>query len=113
MELNGALSNPRLGVELPRLTAVKEGLVRKAAANPRKPRSAPKRPAPVLEAITRVLRCEDRPMRTREIYVAAERLLGERLLWKSVKGTLSNYSHGPTPRFARLSRGLYQLTNGE
>jgi hypothetical protein len=52
-------------------------------------------------------------MRTREIHEAAERLLGEPLLWKSVKGTLSNYSHGPAPRFIRLGRGVYQLANGE
>jgi hypothetical protein len=48
-------------------------------------------------------------MRAREIYVAAEQLLGERLLWKSVKGTLSNYAQGQTPRFVRVSRGLYTL----
>ena len=113
MELNGALSNPRLGVELSRLSAARARLLCKAAANHLKPRPVPARPAPVLETITRVLRRENRPMRTREIHEAAERLLGEPLLWKSVKGTLSNYSHGPAPRFIRLGRGVYQLANGE
>jgi hypothetical protein len=67
----------------------------------------------VLDTITRVLGREDRPMRAREIQVAAEQLLGEPLLWKSVKGTLSNYSRGFAPRFVRLSRGVYQLVDGE
>jgi hypothetical protein len=48
-------------------------------------------------------------MRAREIHLAAERLLGEPLLRKSVNGTLSNYAHGHAPRFDRMRRGVYQL----
>ena len=73
------------------------------------PRSAPARPSPVLETITRVLERENRPMRAREIYSAAEELLGRPLLWKSVKGTLFNYVQGRMPRFVRVGRGVYEL----
>ncbi|HEY4977460.1 MAG TPA: hypothetical protein VII05_09005 [Gaiellaceae bacterium] len=73
------------------------------------PRPAPVRPSPVLETITRVLELENRPMRAREIYSAAEELLGRPLLWKSVKGTLFNYAQGRMPQFVRVGRGLYTL----
>ena len=63
----------------------------------------------MLEAITRVLGREDLPMRAREIHSAAEELLGEPLLWKSVKGTLFNYAQGETPRFVRVRRSVYAL----
>ena len=111
LELNGALSNPRAEVELSRLRDVQKRLLLKAAANHMEPRPAPARPSPVLETITRVLELENRPMRAREIYSAAEELLGRPLLWKSVKGTLFNYAQGQTPRFVRASRGVYQLAD--
>jgi len=111
LELNGALSNPRAVVELSRLRDVQERLLQKAAANPIEPKSAPARPSPVLETITRVLELESRPMRAREIHSAAEELLGRPLLWKSVKGTLFNYAQGRMPRFVRASRGVYQLAD--
>jgi hypothetical protein len=63
----------------------------------------------VLETINRVLEYSDRPMRAREIYAAAEELLGEPLVWKSVKETLWNYTSGDRRRFTRVSRGLYKL----
>jgi hypothetical protein len=109
MELNGALSNPRAGVDLFRLRDIQKRLLQKAAANPMKPRSTPARPSPVLETITRVLELENRPMRAREIHSAAEELLGRPLLWKSVKGTLFNYAQGRMPRFVRVGRGVYKL----
>jgi hypothetical protein len=84
-------------------------MLQKAAANPMEPRPAPARPSPVLETITRVLELENRPMRARDIHSAAEELLGEPLLWRSVKGTLFNYTQGRMPRFVRVDRGLYTL----
>ena len=110
LELSGALSNPRLGVELFRLTGVHKRLVQRAAIERRTPGSAPERPAPVLETITRVLESERRPMRTREIHSAAESLLGRTLLPKSVKGTLASYAGGPKRRFRRVCRGEYELS---
>ena len=55
MELNGALSNPRAGVELVRLRVLHDVLLRKALANPREPRPVPAKLSPVLETVTRVL----------------------------------------------------------
>jgi hypothetical protein len=50
-------------------------------------------------------------MRAREIHLAACELHGGNLLWSSVKGALSAYTHGSDCRFHRLRRGLYQLAN--
>jgi hypothetical protein len=109
MELTGALSNPPPRVELSRLRDIQKRLLRKAAANPMEPRSASARPSLVLETITRVLELESRPMRAREVQSAAEELLGRSLLLKSVKGTLSTYVQGRSPRFVRAGPGLYAL----
>ena len=109
LELNGARSNPRLGVELARLSALHEGLLLKIAADPREPRPAQRRPARVLATITRVLEEANCPMRAREIHAAAEQLSGEPLLWSSVKGTLAAYVEGSDPRFERVRRGYYRI----
>jgi RHS repeat-associated protein len=93
MELNGARSNPRLGVELSRLCALHDELLRKALANPREPRPALAKVSPVLETVTLVLELAGKPMRTREIHAAAEYLAGEPLLWNSVKSALAAYAY--------------------
>ncbi|HEY5159645.1 MAG TPA: hypothetical protein VII83_01110, partial [Gaiellaceae bacterium] len=67
LELNGARSNPRPGVELSRLGALHDELLRRALANPREPRLAPTRVSPVLETVTLVLELAGEPMRAREI----------------------------------------------
>jgi len=109
MELNGARSNPRLGVELVRLGALRDELLRRASAGPREPRPALRRPARVLATITRVLEEAEGPMRAREIHAAAEQLAGEPLRWTSVKGTLAAYAEGCESRFERVRRGYYRI----
>jgi hypothetical protein len=110
MELNGARSNPRAGVELSRLGALHEELLRRALANPREPRPAPAKARPsVLEAVTLVLELAGKPMRACEIHVAACELVGAPLLWTSVKATLSADVAGEHPRFRRVRHGVYQL----
>jgi hypothetical protein len=109
MELNGALSNPQAGVELFRLSAIRERLLRETAANPKQPRPSPPHPSPVLETITCVLERAGRPMRVREIHAAVCELAGEPLLWTSVKGALAGYTSGPERRFRRIRRGVYEL----
>lgn len=106
---SGARSNPRAKLELSRLAELHARLVAKAVANPSQPRSAPPKPNPVLETVTRVLEQADRPLRAREIHAAAECLAGQPLLRSSVKGTLAACSSGDHPRFRRVSRGIYQL----
>ena len=109
MELNGARSNPRLGVELSRLGALHGELLRKASANPREPRPVPAKVSPVLETVTLVLELAVEPMRAREIHAAAEQLAGEPLRWTSVKGTLAAYAGGREARFERVRRGYYRI----
>jgi hypothetical protein len=48
-------------------------------------------------------------MRAREIHSSAEEPLGEPLLRKSVKGTLSNHAQDQMPRFVPVGRGLFTL----
>jgi hypothetical protein len=62
----------------------------------------------VLATITRVLKDADRPMRVREIHMAAEQLAGEPLRWTSVKAALAAYAGGSEPRFERVRRGYYR-----
>jgi hypothetical protein len=109
LELNGARSNLRAGVELSRLGAIHYELLRKAQANPRKPRPVPPRVSPVLETVTLVLERAGEPMRAREIHAAACELAGEPLLWESMKAALSADVAGEHPRFRRVRRGVYQL----
>ena len=109
LELNGARSNPQAGVELGRLGALHDELLRRASANPRPPRPVPRHPARVLTTITRVLGEATCPMRAREIHAAAEQLAGEPLPWTSVKGTLAAYVEGSEARFERVRHGYYQI----
>jgi hypothetical protein len=108
LELNGALPNPRAGVELVRLGALHDELLRRASVNPREPQPAPTKVSPVLETVTMVLELAGEPMRAREIHAAACELAGEPLLRSSVKGTLASYASGSDPRFRRIRRGMYQ-----
>ena len=109
MELNGARSNPRVGVELVRLRALHNELLRRALTNPREPRSFPTKVSPVLETVRLVLERAGKPMPAREIHAAACELVGEPLLWKSVKAALAANVTGEHPRFLRVRHGVYQL----
>ena len=108
MELNGARSNPRLQLELFRLSAVYARLLRKAAKATRNPRPAPPSFAPVLAAVTHVLGIADRPMTIGEIHRAAEELADQPLLRASVKAALAAATAGRRPRFRRVRRGVYR-----
>ena len=109
MELNGARSNPQAGVELVRLGALHDELLRKASVDPREPRPAPAKVSPVLETVTLVLERAGEPMRAREIHAAAEQLAGEPLRWSSVKWALAAYASDSKPRFERVRRGHYRI----
>ena len=113
MELNGARSNPRLQVELARLSELHAQLLGGAAKNARQPRPVPAKTSPVLETVTRVLQQADRPMQAREIHAAAERLAGESLCWTSVKAALAAGALGRWPCFRRVGHGVYQLAARE
>ena len=108
MELNGARSNPRAGVELFRVGALHDELLCRASIDPREPRPAPTKVSPVLETVTLVLERAGKPMRAREIHAAAEDLVGESLLGTSVKAALAAGVSGPRPRFRRVRHGVYK-----
>jgi hypothetical protein len=109
MELNEARSNPRVGVELSRVGALHDELLRRALTNPREPRPVPAKVSPVLETVTLVLELAREPMRAREIHAAAEQRAGESLRWTSVKAALSADVTGEHPRFRKVRHGVYQL----
>jgi hypothetical protein len=108
LELTGALSNPRPGVELSRLSSVHERLLQKAAANPLEPRPVPSATPSVLKCVSLVLEQSDQPMRASEIFKAACNLAGAPLLWSTVRSTLSAGSKGDSSRFRRLGWGIYE-----
>ena len=109
MELNGACSNPRLQVELPRLTALQARLHDLALADPKTPRPPPPRIGAIVDTITAVLELADQSMRARDIHSAAEELLGEPIKRSSVKATLATHASGPHPRFQRTGYGRYRI----
>ena len=59
--------------------------------------------------MTHVLEQAERPMPASEIYSAAEELAGKPLLRTSVKAALAAGAFGPSQRFRRVHRGVYQL----
>jgi hypothetical protein len=109
LKLNGALSNPQAGVELSRLGALHDELLRRASVNPLVSRPVSAKVSPVLETVTLVLELAGKPMRAREIHAAAEQLLGQPLRWTSVKGALAGYASGPERRFRRVRHGIYEI----
>jgi HB1, ASXL, restriction endonuclease HTH domain len=108
MELDGALSNSRLQLELSRLAAVRTALRNSALPAPKTPSAQRRRVGVVIDAITTVLEHADRPMRAREVHAAAEDLLREAVPWSTVKAALAEHARGPRPRFERVSHGRYR-----
>jgi hypothetical protein len=108
VELNGALSNPCVEVELQKLGNLREKLLELAASDPRLPRAIPPRALPVSDTIAAVLQLVGRPMTIPEIRAATKRFLGEPLSAKQIKAALSSGTFGRNPRFKRTRRGVYQ-----
>ena len=52
---------------------------------------------------------QEGPMRAKDIHVAVEAVLGERVRWASVKAALAANVTGASPRFVRVARGRYVL----
>jgi hypothetical protein len=65
----------------------------------------------VLEAVVHVLADRDEPMRVKDIHAAVEASVGEPVPWSSVKTALASNVAGSSPRFVRIARGRYVLTN--
>ena len=76
MELNGALSNPRLQVELSSLTRLLRRLTPEQLTATTFRRVLGARQGGVLSAVSLVLQCSQVPMRARDTWRAAEEALG-------------------------------------
>ena len=111
MELNGALSNPRVVLELLALFELKlKVLSRKRAPKKFSPRVLPRTRVPLLATITQVLELANtQPMRVKEIHVASQRLLGKPISYRSLKASLSGGSRGKNATFDRRGYGSYTL----
>ena len=111
MELNGALSNPRTLLELPRLVALLHDLRGRSSAIPGAPRNVPTKLPPVLETVATVLDLARAPLRIPKIHVTCEpnKLLGRPVRRSSVKATLAEHAPGHRQRFTRVSHGCYTV----
>jgi hypothetical protein len=108
MELSGALLNPRLQVELPKLVRLRDLLAGRDTA-PRTPgRALRRRQGSVLEAVTDVLQQAGRPLRVRDIHAAVEELLRAPIPFSSVNEALSTHAGGGDQRFRRFRYGVYE-----
>ena len=107
-ELSGALSNPRLQVELQRLTVFRPAFrhsERILLATKVKPRCAP-----IISTVAQVLQLGDgQPMRLKDIHLACIRLLGVDVSYRALKNGLSDHQRSRYPLIVRVERGLYRL----
>ena len=106
MELNGALSNPRLKVELPPLNGLRSAAAKPMTATLRRPLGA--RQGAVLSAITDVLQGSPAPLRARDIWRAAEEALGKPIPKSSAYEALATHARTKDHRFQRVGYGLYE-----
>jgi len=106
LELNGALSNPRLRVELPPLKALL-ARVGKQASTADTSRLLGRRQGAVLEAATAVLRRSEKPLRARDVHAAVEAMLGVTVPPSSVNEPLSTHAREGDLRFRRVGYGMY------
>ena len=109
MELNGALSNPRVALEgwLESLAGLHGELRRLAAAERARPRLRP-RAMRVQAAVEAIVEEAGRPMRVRDICAELAKCRAGAFDKASVRKTLNNGSHGEKPRFRRIGWGLYE-----
>ena len=106
MELNGALSNPQVPLELGTLLERKAGLLGGHRHALHGARIAP-RTASVASVVDKVVSGAANPMRAKDVHRACEDELGRRVSWSTVKSCLSDHSRGARPRFQRVGHGLY------
>jgi hypothetical protein len=62
-----------------------------------------------LEAVTHVLESSPEPMQAIAIHAAVEEILGEPVVWSTVKNALASNVGGKAARFERVGRGRYQV----
>ena len=106
MELNGALSNPRLQVELKGLQSCTGFL----GSEPALPTEVKHRCTPIISTVLQVLQLGDgQPMKLRDIHSLSTSLLGEDVSYRSLKNGLSDHQRRKHPLIVRAGWGLYRL----
>jgi hypothetical protein len=100
--------NPRLQVELRRLTRLREELAGRNTAERPARHDLRRRQGSVLEAVTTVLARAGRPLRARDIHARVEELLAAPIPFSSVNEALSTHTGGRNQRFRRLRYGVYE-----
>ncbi|HZV72667.1 MAG TPA: hypothetical protein VFF79_03035 [Conexibacter sp.] len=104
----GTLSNPDTQERLRRLLDKLERVAgTETSTAPRRPEPQPEC-APVLSAVTQVLRDVEGLMRARAVHAEVEALRGAPVAWSSVKDYLASNAQ-PGGRFVRVARGRYCL----
>ena len=111
MELTGALLNPRLQVELPRLVRLREDLRRCGNAELPARGIIRRRQGAVLDAVATVLERAGGPMRVRDIHAEVERAFLDAVPFSSVNEALSTHAKGSQSRFRRVRYGVYEMRN--
>ena len=110
MELSGAFSNPQVLLEIPRQAALKDKLLtrhpRRHESSPNR-RNLPRTTVPVAKTITRVLQHAEEPMSVQRIHVACEQLLGQPVVYGTVRDWLSD--NAKTDKVTRVKHGIYRL----
>ena len=108
VELNGALSNPRVELEIQDTMKLASGLVARSAlreaSTPVKPRQGA-----TYQAVFDVLSEAQSAMRAKEIHLACQLRLGQPVVWGTVKQCLSVNSQGSTSKYLRVGHGRYIL----
>ena len=111
MELNGALSNPRLALEIQRNAELRETLMGKTFAR-HDPRVVKARAGRVYRAVETVIADAGEPLRVKEIHRRCEVILDESVSWSTVKQFLFEHSRGASPQVTRVGYGLYVSGRG-
>jgi hypothetical protein len=111
MDLLGTYSNQDLQGSLGRLVKKLAAVRANGGSRLRRAncRQRPRRPGWVLKAIVQVLTDRGEPMRAKDIHAAVEALVGEPVVWSSVKDALASHASGSSRRFVRVARGRYVL----
>ena len=114
VELSGAFSNPQVLLETPRLAAMKNKLLtrrsRRIEPIPNK-RSLPRTTVPVAKTITDVLEQARDPMSVQEIRAACEQLIGQPVVYGTVRDWLSDNTK--TNKVTRVEHGIYRLASSQ
>ena len=110
MELNGALSNPRLRLEIQRwakcqarLLDLDPGAATRAAV--------PDRPGRVAHEVQRVLAEAGEPLRAKEVHRRCQLSLGEAVSWSTVRQALMEAHRSRRSPVARVAYGTYAVTS--